>query len=1339
MPLLGAGTSLSDSNTGPAALATLLFLLDAVRKMRRALHDPGANRKGHVAGLLLWAAWASTAGGSYLLKIDLPVVGLLLYVGTFVFIVLGVFLGIGGLLEIRAAPARYTSGKAQAVRALVSAGMYLSIVAAGAYFAFQARRGKDGPNLLASEPKSPVLERADLNFRLRRPPSPWLELDANKINKDASIVLSRADSNMLLMVFAEKPGEGQRTTPGILDAWRARVESSSRKSSFMAARPTKLAGLDAMRATATATFDNLDRAIVNVALEHNGFAYELILSGQAGQESAVHREADELFAGFELIDPAKYARSPRNPAPAFASKDFGYRIDLGGNPWGEFRNLSSRLPRAEFGALCGKSVGMAIEPVPLLGHKPPPADADRALLSLMDLEHEKPLQRVALERGDWRGFESSFENSVDGTSFRYRAWTLIGPDAAIFAVEWRTLGAPVDACPAALEKLVLGVPAPVAPSAVSRPAAVAHFFNELGLAAFENGRFDQALEAFEQAHAVAPQENAYATNVVGTLRRAGKKQAAIEWLGRELKGASCSAPLRATLAFNLADVGKAPEALATWTGLFACGYLDDAAFAQYARFLESHGKVDLALKEAAAYTARYDSVAIALLRSDLLARKGDRDGAIALLDDRQKRKGFDKAVAVHLADLAIDAERPAEAVRICEELVSRGFAGNDVRMLQARAEYRLKWYARAKASLELALKSEPSDEDAQRFLEHVSAVLGEGKNSAIKEPIEPVPLPAVLAASVPEPADHGHSVAYALRATAISFVRAKDLRTTEYRRIRVLDETGVSRFSTFDFGFDPLSEALYVNKLEVKDAAGNVVTASASEAYVSDEASAEKGTQRRTLFVPIPGLRPGSTIELVLTRRALAPPDRMEFREQALSTGYPVARSALFVRGDVDAIESRTTPALSARRLAEGIAWVVESPPVYRWEPLQPPSDEFLPTVWLGDATGTWEAVGKKYLQSLDKLLALDPAVVRAAKKIDRNPASLVRFVQKELTYKAIEFGRGAQIPRPPGDVLRRRYGDCKDHALLLSQMLGSAGVQARLALVRTGGPLRREMPSLDQFDHMVVYLPEQDVFVDATNKSADLLRGVTPGIAGKDALVLDPKKPRLVRIPEQGEDAGDVRLVRDAHLVAGADLEVNETATYRGNEAAMMRAYFDDIEPKARVAAMQRKLSGHGREVEVLSLDVRDLRDPQKPLAVQIKYVQRGAFHAVGGQLVGKLPAPVERSRLEIGADVRETPFQFRLPLHVESTVKLELPEGYSLAQPLATRASADARFAGWRMSPDGPPGSSEFRARFDYGRKRGRHPSTEYTDLRRDTEAALSALEQEIVLQRVALGRSD
>ena len=185
------------------------------------------------------------------------------------------------------------------------------------------------------------------------------------------------------------------------------------------------------------------------------------------------------------------------------------------------------------------------------------------------------------------------------------------------------------------------------------------------------------------------------------------------------------------------------------------------------------------------------------------------------------------------------------------------------------------------------------------------------------------------------------------------------------------------------------------------------------------------------------------------------------------------------------------------------------------------------------------------------------------------------------------------------------------------------------------------------------------------------------------------------------------------------------------------MRAYFDEIEPKARAVALQRKLSVNGHAVEVLSLDVRELREPQKPLSVQVKYVEHRAFHAVGGQLVGRIPALLERGRIEVERDERETPFEFDIPLTIHSAISLQLPSGYAPAKPLSRRVSPDGPFAAWKMTPDDAASPRALSARFEYGRKRGRHDAKEFAELRRDTEAALGALEQEVVLQPLALGQ--
>src|SRR5690606_4324710 len=122
------------------------------------------------------------------------------------------------------------------------------------------------------------------------------------------------------------------------------------------------------------------------------------------------------------------------------------------------------------------------------------------------------------------------------------------------------------------------------------------------------------------------------------------------------------------------------------------------------------------------------------------------------------------------------------------------------------------------------------------------------------------------------------------------------------------------------------------------------------------------------------------------------------------------------------------------------------------------------------------------------------------------------------ITYKAIEFGRSTRVPNPTSKVLKNKYGDCKDHSLLLWQMLRANGIEAHLALANFAQPVDPDLPSLDQFNHMLVYVPgyEGGRFFDATDKTSDVANLKAPlDLGGANVLVLDAERPRLVQVPK--------------------------------------------------------------------------------------------------------------------------------------------------------------------------------------------------------------------------------
>ena len=261
-----------------------------------------------------------------------------------------------------------------------------------------------------------------------------------------------------------------------------------------------------------------------------------------------------------------------------------------------------------------------------------------------------------------------------------------------------------------------------------------------------------------------------------------------------------------------------------------------------------------------------------------------------------------------------------------------------------------------------------------------------------------------------------------------------EFKTTTRQVVKLFDASGVTRFSTFQIEFDPLAEQLYVNTLRVIDGDGKEVAfGKPSDYYVIDDAASGVASSRKLLGVPVPGLQPGYTIEIVFTRRDLAAPDRFPFNEHYFAEDVPILRDSVFVRAPANAVLSRSSAGISPRATEGGQIWSVETPPVYHFEPMQAPLDTFMPYLLLGSPAQNWAELAREYLKSIADRLEIEPSArtlaeqtVSAASNDDEKAQALARLVRDQLTYKAIEFGRRARAQQGldrVGEPLRRLQG----------------------------------------------------------------------------------------------------------------------------------------------------------------------------------------------------------------------------------------------------------------------------------------------------------------------------
>jgi hypothetical protein len=115
-------------------------------------------------------------------------------------------------------------------------------------------------------------------------------------------------------------------------------------------------------------------------------------------------------------------------------------------------------------------------------------------------------------------------------------------------------------------------------------------------------------------------------------------------------------------------------------------------------------------------------------------------------------------------------------------------------------------------------------------------------------------------------------------------------------------------------------------------------------------------------------------------------------------------------------------------------------------------------------------------------------------------------WVQDNISYVAFEDGLGGFVPRDAGTVCTKKYGDCKDMASIIHEMLRMAGIQSYLTWIgsRDIPYTYTDVPTPSSDNHMITsYLDKNNkwVFLDGTGKKASI-DIYTSFIQGKQALI---------------------------------------------------------------------------------------------------------------------------------------------------------------------------------------------------------------------------------------------
>jgi hypothetical protein len=297
--------------------------------------------------------------------------------------------------------------------------------------------------------------------------------------------------------------------------------------------------------------------------------------------------------------------------------------------------------------------------------------------------------------------------------------------------------------------------------------------------------------------------------------------------------------------------------------------------------------------------------------------------------------------------------------------------------------------------------------------------------------------------------------------------------------------------------------------------------------------------------------------------------------------------------------------------------------------------------------------------ETADQICSAEPDVLNRVLKA-------LQIVQDGCRYLSVNIDLGGHVPAPPGNVLRRNYGDCKDLSFLLVHLLKRLGISAQPVLVNS--ILRKSvadmLPMLGVFNHALVEFEVQGHtrWVDPTIKrqGGNALTRISPDFGF--GLRINQSSSTLTPQPMAAREADLYELKESVFLdTTGGPSLVAMSLRAVGRHAEMFRHQFDtysvDAVAKERLQNAANRYSSASR---VGQLQCRDNLETNEFLMAEIFEINGFlSNHSTPRWCFAQLPPSIVVSALPIPekGGARKMPFAIPNPCNVTHIFEVEFP----------------------------------------------------------------------------------
>ncbi|QNA43254.1 transglutaminase-like domain-containing protein [Lacibacter sediminis] len=301
--------------------------------------------------------------------------------------------------------------------------------------------------------------------------------------------------------------------------------------------------------------------------------------------------------------------------------------------------------------------------------------------------------------------------------------------------------------------------------------------------------------------------------------------------------------------------------------------------------------------------------------------------------------------------------------------------------------------------------------------------------------------------------------------------------------------------------------------------------------------------------------------------------------------------------------------------------------------------------------------------------------IVKGISNEEEKVKKIFQWVQDNIRYIAFENGIAGFKPEKAQEVLRKKYGDCKGMANLLTVMLRSIKLDARRCWIGTKHiAYDYSTPSLSVDNHMICAWMKngKPVYLDATEKYIGF--GETAErIQGRQTLIENGNQYLLEKVPVasylQNTSTENRKLV-----IEGNNLKGHVTHVWKGENKEWLLNALADIKQDKQENALKQFLAEGESGFEISNLKITNLTDYNNDLKIEYDVLWKNAVTVFDKDAYLSIDNRTHFKDYKIDADKRKLPywiqfknnlvFEMELILPADKTIT-ELPGKIAIKQP--------------------------------------------------------------------------